>query len=173
MNLYLIGYRGSGKSTVAPLVAERLGWRWLDSDAEIQSRERRAIAEIFIQEGEAFFRELETSSIRELSMQNQIVAALGGGALLSETNRQLLAASGRTVWLRADPDILLHRVSEDGTSELQRPRLTALAPLDEIRQMLAERNSVYAACSDYAVDTDELSPFQVAAQIADWWDTVD
>jgi shikimate kinase len=173
MNLYLIGYRGSGKSTVAPLLAARLKWNWLDTDQIIQSLRGRMIDQIFAEGQEAEFRRAETSALQSVCKRTRTVVALGGGAPVSEANRQLLASSGRVVWLRAAADVLHARIERDQFSAQLRPSLTGLSPKDEVRQLLAERTSAYEACADYSVDTDKMSPDQIADQIAHWWTSVD
>src|SRR6266567_1717423 len=98
-NLYLIGYRGTGKSSVAHLLAEKLGWPWLDMDELLESRSGLSIREIFSNEGEAGFREREVALLQEVSRLQRHVIATGGGIVLSATNRRLLRESGRAIWL--------------------------------------------------------------------------
>lgn len=171
MNLYLIGYRGSGKSTVAPLLANLLGWTWLDSDGQVELLAGCSVAQIFAENGEACFRKWETNVIEALSRKSNLVVATGGGAPMALQNRRLMAASGRQIWLKAAPKFLWARILSDETS--QRPALTDKSGLAEIQQVLAERTSIYEACADYAIDVESLSPEQIAQQIAEWWVSVD
>ena len=173
MNLYLIGYRGSGKTTVAPIVAEKLGWDWLDSDTLIEAAAECSIAEIFGRHGELAFRELESKIIAQLSEADNQVIALGGGAILAPENRQLVANNGKSVWLNASAESLWQRINADPQSKTQRPALSDRTGLDEVSAVLAERTPIYAACADYTIETTELSPEQVAKQIVNWLDTVD
>jgi shikimate kinase len=173
MNIYLIGYRGCGKSTVASRLAKRLHWQACDTDQQIEIIAGRSIADIFAEEGEAVFRQLETSVINEISRDSNKVVSLGGGAPMVEANRQTIAASGRTVWLTASPEELWRRISSDPATASTRPRLTNLHGLDEIRNLLRHRTDVYAACADYTIDTQGLTPDQIVDDIANWWDPVD
>lgn len=173
MNLYLIGYRGCGKSTVAPLLASHLHWEYVDTDLLIEHRVGRSIREIFLQQGEAEFRRLETEVICSLPAQGNRIVALGGGAVLAEANRAWLAVSGKTVWLTAPPEILWRRIQSDPTSQQRRPDLTAPGGLAEVEQILGTRAAIYAGCADYTIDVADLSPRQIAAHIVDWWQAVD
>ena len=169
MNLYLIGYRGSGKSTVARLVAEQVGLPWIDADESIERRAGKTIREIFAASGEEAFRDLETAVVTSLAAGQDRVVALGGGAVLREPNRQAIGTSGKVVWLRARPQTLLARIESDATTAARRPNLTGAGGLAEIEQLLAVRTPVYAACADFTVDVDDVPREEVAASIADWW----
>jgi shikimate kinase len=169
MNLYLIGYRGCGKSSVAPLVAQQLGWSVVDSDAVIQENAGTTIAQIFADQGEPAFRTLEQSTIAELAKLDRHVVSLGGGAAMFEANRQVMAASGKVVYLSASAEILWARINGDAMSETQRPSLTDDDGFTEVRNVLAARTSVYEACADYRIATDERSVEEVAQEILDWW----
>jgi shikimate kinase len=173
MNLYLIGYRGCGKSTVAPLVAEVLEWDSLDSDEQVELEAMRSVARIFAESGENAFRYLETFVIRRIAEMSCTVVSLGGGVPTVEENRRLIRSSGQVVWLRADAEHLLRRIENDARSATQRPKLTNLSDLEEVRWLLAERRDVYEACADYTLDVDSLSPHQIADLIVKWWRQVD
>ena len=97
MNLFLIGYRGSGKTTVARRVAERLGWKWLDADVELERRAGQSIKQIFADSGEAAFRDLESAVVKDLARLEGHVIALGGGAVMREENRAALSGRGQVV----------------------------------------------------------------------------
>ena len=153
MNLLLIGYRGTGKSTVARLVAERLGWQWLDADVELERRAGKSIAAIFAHDGEPAFRELESQVLAELVQLDWHALALGGGVVLRPENRELIKRAGAVLWLTADAETILARVNADVTTAARRPNLTAQGGLDEIRQLLVEREPLYRECATIAVDT--------------------
>ena len=173
MNLYVIGYRGSGKSTVAPLVAQLLGWDSVDSDDVIESKAGTSIAEIFSEHGERAFRKMETETILRLSnLENQVVS-LGGGAPIEPENRPLLAGTGKTVWLKAATNLLWQRISGDASTGTRRPALTDQDGYSEVEQLLAERSPVYEACADYTIDIAALSPQEIADQIVKWFSSVD
>ncbi|HUE72560.1 MAG TPA: shikimate kinase [Pirellulaceae bacterium] len=172
MNLYLVGYRGSGKTTVAQLVADEIGLPWIDADAALEQRAGKTIREIFAESGEETFRGLESAELAILAGGPDRVVALGGGAVLREQNRQLIQDSGRTAWLRARAETLLTRIETDATTAQRRPNLTSAGGLAEIEQLLAVRTPIYAECADYVVDVDDLSPADVAAAIVAWWRTL-
>ena len=173
MNLYLIGYRGCGKSRVAPLLATTIGWQSVDSDQQIEILTGQTIAEIFEAEGEAGFRQWETTVIQALAQANEQVISLGGGAPTVAVNRTTMKSSGRVVLLTASPETLWERISQDPQTKQQRPGLTDLDGFGEIKKLLAQRIDIYNACADYVIDTSDLNPQEIADSIADWWDPVD
>jgi shikimate kinase len=173
MNLYLIGYRGSGKSTVAPLVAELLDREWLDSDQQVELLAGCNVSQIFQQYDEAAFRQWETTVIEALSRKDTLVVSLGGGAVLAKDNRELLARTGKTVWLTAPATELWRRIAADHATKTLRPNLTDLEGMAEVVQVLAQRTEIYKACADYAVDTSGMSPKHIAEEIANWFEPVD
>lgn len=174
MNLYLIGYRGSGKTTVAPLIAKALNWETRDSDSQIEVLTSRTITEIFSEDGETVFREWETTVIQALAVESNKVISVGGGAPISATNRQIMKASGCSVWLQASAEELWRRISEDPKSKTTRPNLTNHTDgIEEVRQVLLARRDAYMSCADYMIQTGGRSPAEVADQIANWWDPVD
>ena len=124
MNVTLIGYRGSGKSTVARLVAERLGWSWVDADALLEQQAGRTIREIFASEGESGFREREEAIIRELLGRDRCVVAAGGGAVLRPENCEIMRRSSWVVWLIASPDRKSTRLN---SSHIQKSRMPSSA----------------------------------------------
>jgi shikimate kinase len=168
MFLTLIGYRCSGKTTLARLVAERLGCDWADSDAEIQRRAGMSIARIFTTQGEAAFRRLEETVIAELCHRQRLALAVGGGAPMSEANRRAIRAAGRVVWLAARPETILARMKADPRSGTNRPPLSSKPPLEEIIELLAARTPHYQQLAERTLDTDQRRPEDLAAEIADW-----
>ncbi len=173
MNLYLIGPRGSGKSTVAAIVAERLGRPLIATDDWIQTETGKTIAEIFAGDGEGRFRELETAALDKAAQCRSAVVDLGGGAILPEANRQRIRQTGKTVWLFAPAEVLWRRISSDPRSAGTRPPLTAEEGLEEVGLVLEQRDSIYAACADYEIDTGALSADEVAHRVVAWFGTVD
>ena len=165
MNLFLIGYRGSGKTTVAAALAKQLGWPWIDADAELERRAGKTIKQVFADQGEPAFRDLEGVIVADLAAREGHVIALGGGAVLREENRKALVGRGKIVWLRASPEILLGRISGDETTSERRPNLTGQGGLAEIRTLLAARTPRYAACADLTVDAEGRSAVEIAHQI--------
>jgi shikimate kinase len=165
MNVVLIGYRGTGKTTVAVHLARRLGWESLDTDDEIESRAGRSIAEIFATAGEAAFRDLEQEVVLDLAARDRVVLALGGGAVLREKNRAALAAGGTLVWLKASRQTIENRLASDATTKIRRPNLTPAGGAREIDQLLREREPIYRECADLVIDTDDDSPEEIAEEI--------
>ena len=116
MNLVLIGYRATGKTTLARHLAARLGWEWTDADVEIERRAGKSIARIFAEEGEPAFRDLEAQVIADLCERQRLVLAAGGGALFREESRRAMRCCGRVVWLTATPETILARMTADATT---------------------------------------------------------
>ena len=166
MIVYLIGYRGTGKSTIARLLAEKLAWHYCDADQVLEERYGRSIRQIFAEAGESDFRDKETAVLEELAKLDKHVVSTGGGVILRPQNRALLRA-GKVVWLKAPADILWHRIQEDSATNERRPNL-AQGGLAEIEALLRERAPFYEACADLQVDTSEQSPAQAADQIHTW-----
>jgi shikimate kinase len=163
-NLYLIGYRGAGKSTVARLLAETLGWPCVDMDQLLESRSGLSIREIFAAEGEAGFRLREAALLEEISRLGRHVVATGGGVVLSSSNRRLLRGSGRAVWLTADSRTSWQRLQGDPATPDRRPNLTVGGP-EEIEELLKTREPYYRECADCTVETAGRSAAEVASLI--------
>jgi shikimate kinase len=165
MILTLIGYRATGKTTLAQILAERLGWRWIDADVEIERRAGKTIAQIFAEEGEPGFRDREAAVIDDLCRSDRLVLAAGGGAPLREANRTTLRAAGKVVWLTARPETIHHRMTADPSTASRRPNLTAHDPLDEIIRLLAAREPLYRQTADLTIDTENRPPDDLADEI--------
>jgi shikimate kinase len=163
-NLFLIGYRGTGKTTTARLLAQRLGWPWLDADVVLEERHGRTIAQIFAQEGEAGFRDKEETVLADLARGGPSVIATGGGVVLRGANRACLRASGRVVWLTAAPRTIHDRLRRDATASARRPPLT-VGGLPEIEELLRVREPLYRDCTDWTIDTTQCSPEEVVQLI--------
>ena len=158
-SLILIGYRGTGKTTVAQKLASQLALPVFDSDSEIERQAGRSIAEIFAQDGESVFRDLEESVIADIlaestSLASPLVLATGGGAILQPKTRQLLRQSGRVIWLTASPDTILQRITNDTASQTMRPSLTSLPMREEIITVLERRKPLYAETAHEIIETD-------------------
>ena len=165
MLLTLIGYRATGKTTLARLLADRLGWQWIDADVEIERRAEKSIARIFAEDGEPVFRDLEARVVADLCRQDRLVLAAGGGAPLRPESRQAMRQAGRVVWLTARPETILARMSGDATTVARRPNLTDKNPLDEIVQLLKRREPIYQESAHIVVDTEGKTPDDLAAEI--------
>lgn len=165
MPVTLIGYRGCGKSTVGPLLAERLGWAFVDADERIETRAGRSIREIFAADGEGEFRRLEREVMAELLQRTRIVIAAGGGAILDEDTRADLRRSGPVVWLRVDVATLLDRINADPSTVSRRPDLTQTGGREEIERLLEQRTPLYAAAATFTVDAGTAEPAELVEQI--------
>lgn len=172
MNLAMIGYRGTGKTTVARLLALRLGWTWVDTDVEVELRAAKPIVAIFAEDGEPAFRDLEAAVIEELAGREKLVLALGGGAVLRAKTREVLARSCFVVWLRASPRTLFSRLAADAAHAEQRPNLTASGGLAEIEEVLTAREPLYRACASAEIDTEGRTPDEVAQAVHEQFATM-
>ena len=161
--LSLIGYRGTGKTTLARLLAERLGWPWMDADLEIERRAGKSVARIFAEDGEPVFRDLETRVIAELCRRRELVLAAGGGAAMRAENRRAMPPAGSCGsgpagnYPRADVGRRRHAG--------RRPALTEHGPLEEIVQLLGRREPMYREAAHLVIDTEDKSPEQLADEI--------
>ncbi len=165
----LIGYRGTGKSTVAAILAARLGLPWLDADAVLEERVGSPIAVLVEHRGEAAFRDAEAEVLRDLVPDFAGVLATGGGVVLRPENRLLLRESGRPiVWLTAPADVIRRRLAADPHTPTRRPALHGADPLAEVDAALATREPLYRATADVAFDTAPELPASVAERILTW-----
>jgi shikimate kinase len=160
MNVYLIGSRGVGKSTVAPLAAQLLGMAWIDLDREIEHRVGKPVAAVFAEQGEAAFRELESAELKRVDGQDLLIAT-GGGIVHREENQRVLK-NGLCIWLRAELATLLDRLQASPA----RPPLTGMSLEDETKSMVEERSPIYLELADVVVDADRLEPAQLAGIVA-------
>lgn len=161
--MVLIGFMGSGKTLIGRLLARGLGFAFVDTDDEIVALAGKPITEIFAESGEPEFRELESKVLRELGDRDRSVFSTGGGIVTIEANIELLRAAGMVVWLDASPGAILERVSGND----DRPLLQTEDPEATIAEMLEQRRPLYKAAADQHVDTDDLSPDEIAYGIAE------
>lgn len=169
MNLVLIGYRGSGKTTAGSLVARRLGMGFTDLDELIVKAEGKSIREIFATEGEAGFRQREKDALKSLGKSRKTVIALGGGALSDSDAYGMVKRLGKIVWLRAPAVVLWSRITRDAHTLQQRPDLTPVGGLAEIEAVLAQRDPIYEKIAHHIIDTMSMTPVQVAEAIELWF----
>ncbi len=162
----LIGYRGTGKTTVARLLGERLGIPWWDADVELEARVGRSVAALVGERGEPAFRDEESAVLATLMERGTGVLATGGGVVLRAANRDLLRTSGgRLVWLTAEPAIIRQRLAADPATAARRPALQGTDPLAEVEAVLEARLPLYRACNAVAIDAGTLAPAAVVERI--------
>jgi len=150
----LVGFMGSGKSTVGPLLAELLGWGFVDMDHAIEQRAGRSVAALFAERGEEAFREVERRMAEEVARLDRHVVAAGGGAFARPDTRATLQQDAVTVWLRVDLDTALRRIPADGSRPLAGNRAI-------MRELLALREPAYVL-ADLTVDASDGVPATVA-----------
>lgn len=164
-SVVLIGFMGSGKSTLGIRLSYRLQYALEDTDKLIECRVGRTIGEIFDQEGEEAFRQMETEQLRKLvENKGQRVYSVGGGTPIREVNRPLLKQLGFVVYLRISPEAVYERLKGDTT----RPLLQGKDPLGRIRSLMAEREAAYTEAADVILDVDDLTADQVVEQIVSY-----
>lgn len=160
-SIFLVGPMGSGKSTVGKLLAERLGYDFVDSDHEIEARTGVSIPHIFDVEGEAGFRAREAAMIEELSHRENCILATGGGVVLAEENRKNLRSRGFVVYLKASLESLIARTRNDRN----RPLLQQPNPEKIIEKILIEREPFYQDVADMIIETQQIPVYKVVRQI--------
>jgi shikimate kinase len=159
--IVLVGPMGSGKSTVGELLAERLGVPYRDTDADIVAAQGREIADIFVDEGELYFRELERQAVRAAVAEHPGVLALGGGAILDDSTRELLAGLP-VVYLSLDVEEAVRRVGLN-----QARPLLAVNPRRQWRELMDARRHLYTEVARVVVATDDRTPEEVAQAVLD------
>ena len=164
-NIILVGFMASGKTSVGRALAERTGWTLVDADDVIVARAGKPIHRIFAEDGESAFRELERQVIADLCSGERQVIASGGGAFVSEQNRDVMLSGGRVIFLSASPVEILRRVREEDADGPIRPLLAVDNPEARIAELLAQRMPAYAQ-AHHAVETDALTAEGVAERIA-------
>jgi len=161
--IFLIGMMFSGKSTVGPLLSEKLGWRFLDLDKAIEEHSQLTIADLFQTRGEEDFRKLETESLKQSCTNPDLVIATGGGIVLSEENRTLMRESGTVVFLHADLETLIWRAEQSGNSN--RPLMNGGDPRSRLTHLFHQRLPFYEKTAHYIVKTGKKSPSKVVNEI--------
>lgn len=155
---------GSGKSTLARYLGRRLGWQALDLDREIEARAGRSVPELFDEEGEAGFRDLEQATLEAIARDPRpLIVATGGGVVVREANRELLRQTGWTVYLRAPLDTLLARVGRGSG----RPLLQEDDPRTRLQALMAEREPYYRE-ADRVLETADRDPEELAGELVEW-----
>ena len=156
LNIYLIGMMGAGKTTIGRTLAPRLNYRFFDTDSTTEAIAKKPITQIFDQEGEPYFRELETKVLTELSVYTRSVIATGGGIIQKQMNWSYLR-QGLIIWLDVDPEILKKRLGRDKSRPLA----------DKLESLLETRRPLYAQADIHLKIAEDSSPQNIANQILD------
>jgi len=167
MSIILVGYRGCGTTTIGQKLADRLWQTFVDTDDMVAKAAGKTIKQVFEEDGEAKFRELEIAAVRDACATSDHVIALGGGAVTRQENRDAVKQSGhKVVYLRCDPQVLLKRIESDPTTATTRPNLTTMGGgIEEIRTLLAVREPLYRQLLTFELDVSNLSPEEAYVHI--------
>lgn len=162
-NMILIGFMGAGKTTVGLQLSKKLNLPFLDTDQRIEEEQKRAISDIFANEGEAYFRSLETKQLEKLIQEiNGSVISVGGGLPVQKVNHDLLKKLGTTVYLKAKKDTLIQRLQGDTS----RPLLQGGELEERIENLMNAREAIYEQVADVVVETDEKTLENVIAELS-------
>lgn len=159
-NIVLVGFMGTGKTTVGKLLATQLNWSYVDTDEVIEQKTGMDISTIFKQQGEPFFRDIESEVIREIMLKSQQVISTGGGIVMREQNITAIKSNGIMVCLTATPDAIIERTKSD----TKRPLLQVDNPKKRIQELLSKRVPYYTQ-ADITLDTSQVSPEEIVTQI--------
>ncbi|OEU67916.1 MAG: hypothetical protein BBJ57_12100 [Desulfobacterales bacterium PC51MH44] len=165
MNIFLIGYRCTGKTSVGRALAKSLGRPFFDADAELVEEQGLNISEIVSQQGWDAFREMEKAIIKKVCALDDFVVATGGGVVLNDENVKNMKKSGVLVWLKATPGTIKKRILQDNNTKDFRPALTLKGSVEEIEETLLFRNPYYENAMDFYVDTDYFGIDEVCSAI--------
>ncbi len=161
MNIYLVGFMGSGKTTVSKVLAKRLNWDLVDTDNYIVDKYGREIKDIFATEGEQAFRDMETAVLEELSVTENKVISCGGGIVLRKQNVDLMRLGGKIVLLNASPETIYDRVKHS----TGRPILNGNMNVEYIAELMSKRSEAYEYAADVVIDTDGKDIGEIAGEI--------
>ena len=161
-NIFLVGFMGAGKSTVGKILADKIGYEFLDEDKLIEDRAGTTIAEIFAEQGEPYFRDMESETTESLASGDKQVIATGGGVVQRDRNWDAMKSNGITIYLKASVETIWERIKDDTT----RPLLQVENPVETARELLSKRTPMYEK-ADIIVLTDNLTLEQAADEILD------
>lgn len=165
MNIFLIGYRCTGKTSVGMAIAKNINWRFIDADEYLTSNSGKTVAEIVEEGGWDHFRELEKRCLKEICSGNQQVIATGGGVVLLPENITKMKESGVVMWFSAEAKTIYVRMHQDTKTSEQRPALTdSKNILKEIEETLSQRKSLYEKAMDHQISTEHKDIGQVCKE---------
>lgn len=155
MNIYLIGYRCTGKTTLGRELARELGWEFVDMDDLLVTEAGQSISEMVAEKGWSYFRDRERDLLSRLAGTDPMVVGTGGGIVLDPDNVAEMRASGKVVWLQCNSDTINQRIQGDARTEKMRPALTDKGLQAEIESVLQEREPLYSSAAHFSLATDE------------------
>ena len=165
MNIVLIGYRCTGKTTVGKSLAQKQGWVFVDTDEVLIKNSGRTVRDIVAKDGWEAFRKMEHDTIVAVCRQERRVIATGGGAVIDPANVAAMRKSGRVVWLKARPETIRARMTADDETDILRPSLTQTGLYEEIENVLSERAAGYGGAADFSIDTDQRTIVEIVYEI--------
>ena len=165
MNIFLTGYRCSGKTSVGKALAMKLGWVFIDADEELVKKYSMTINDIVLRQGWDSFREKEKGILKKICGLDKHVVATGGGVVLDNENVENMKKSGVVVWLRVDPETVKKRILMDKTTGDFRPSLSSKGLVEEIEETILYRQPYYEEAMDFIVDTDSRSIDDVCGKV--------
>jgi shikimate kinase len=155
MNLFLIGYRCTGKTTIGKAIAAAIDWSFVDADTLLVRKCGKPIKEIVDTEGWDAFRRMERSTLKQICTEDRQVVATGGGVVLDKANIKAMKTSGMVIWLGATAETIQKRMLQDKNTGNFRPALTDKGRMQEIEDMLLKRNPYYESAGDFSLQTDD------------------
>ncbi len=155
-NIFLIGYRCSGKTFVGDFLGKLIGWPFVDTDIVLEEESGQKIRNIVESQGWNDFRHKERNLMKRVCAGEQQVVATGGGVVLNPENVKDMQKNGVVVWLRASAQTIKERMIDDENTEAQRPPLTTKGVIEEIEGVLVKRGPLYENASDFSIETDDL-----------------
>lgn len=150
---YIIGPRGSGKTTIGKKLAEKTGYQFIDTDKLILERAGMSIADIVQQQGWNYFRQLESQTLASIESQDAIIST-GGGIILAPENQQVMRENGTVIYLRSTPETLVKRLAAEPQAD-QRPSLTGKSLLEEIEEVMTQRDPIYLSTAHHVIDANQ------------------
>ena len=165
MNLFLIGYRCTGKTTIGKSIAAAIDWSFVDADTRLVGECGKPIKEIVDSEGWEGFRRMERSILKQICTKDRQIVATGGGVVLDKANIKAMKTSGMVIWLGATAETIQKRMLQDKNTGNFRPALTEKGRMEEIEDMLLKRNPYYESAGDFSIHTDDVPVDEITQKI--------
>jgi len=165
MNLFLIGYRCTGKTTIGKAIAAAIEWSFVDADTLLVRECGKPIKEIVDTEGWDAFRRMERSTLKQICTADRQIVATGGGVVLDKANIKAMKTSGMVIWLGATAETIQKRMLQDKNTGNFRPALTDKGRMEEIEDLLLKRNPYYESASDFSIQTDDVPVSKITQTI--------